>query len=189
MSGVTVQTADGVTATVKTDKDSKVAVTAADVTLKGLDFVSEDGTAVISGGACDGLTLDNCSFENKKDDLKDTIALYIHQPSITVQNCDFTNWERGYYTCGDNSAAGAITFEGNTFTNVRVPFDGYWGKPATEETDIQITGNTFDSGDWDAALYPAVGLCPVSVLAGRRKFQAEPRGEVGPEGHDQRQYI
>ncbi|MBC5722563.1 chitobiase/beta-hexosaminidase C-terminal domain-containing protein, partial [Flintibacter sp. NSJ-23] len=151
VSGVTVQTADGVTATVKTDKDSKVAVTAADVTLKGLDFVSEDGTAVISGGACDGLTLDNCSFENKKDDLKDTIALYIHQPSITVQNCDFTNWERGYYTCGDNSAAGAITFEGNTFTNVRVPFDGYWGKPATEETDIQITGNTFDSGDWDAA--------------------------------------
>ena len=67
VSGVTVQTADGVTATVKTDKDSKVAVTAADVTLKGLDFVSEDGTAVISGGACDGLTLDNCSFENKKE--------------------------------------------------------------------------------------------------------------------------
>ena len=85
-SGVTVQTADGVTATVKTDKDSKVAVTAADVTLKGLDFVSEDGTAVISGGACDGLTLDNCSFENKKDDLKDTIALYPPQRRLIFRS-------------------------------------------------------------------------------------------------------
>src|SRR5699024_1321358 len=78
-------------------------------------------------------------------------ALYIHKPNIKITGCTFENFERGYYTCGDNSSAGVMTFTENKFTNVRVPIDGYWGKTATEKTSITITDNTFDSGKWDAA--------------------------------------
>ena len=146
---VTVQAADGVDATIKTDKSSKMAVTANNVTLNGLNFVSTDGTAVISGGNCDSLALEKCSFTGNGK--TESTALYIHQPNITITGCTFKDFERGYYTCGDNHAAGQMNFANNTFTNVRVPIDGYWGKTATDNTNIQITGNTFDAGNWDTA--------------------------------------
>ncbi len=144
---VTVQAKEGVTATINISENKAGNVNAGNVTLKNIEFVSKDGTTIFSGGSCDKLKLDGCTFTGNGTGT----ALYIHQPNITIKGCTFQNFERGYYTCGDNHAAGAMTFTRNTFTNVRVPIDGYWGKPATDDTNIQITNNTFNSGDWDAA--------------------------------------
>lgn len=144
---VTVQAAEGVDATFNISTDSTGNINGEHVTLNGLDFVSTDGTTIFSSGNCDYLTLEGCTFTGNETGT----ALYIHKPNITITGCTFKDFERGYYTCGDNHAAGAMTFTGNTFTNVRVPIDGYWGKTATDATDIQITGNTFDNGDRDAA--------------------------------------
>ena len=146
-SNVTVQAADGVTATINVSKNKTGNINGENVTLKGLNFISTDGTTIFSGGACDNLTLDNCTFTGNGTGT----ALYIHKPNITITGCKFENFERGYYTCGDNHAAGAMTFTGNTFTNVRVPIDGYWGKPADTNTNITITGNTIDPGNWGTA--------------------------------------
>lgn len=144
---VTVQAAEGVDATFNISADSTGNINGEHVTLKGLDFVSTDGTTIFSSGDCDDLTLEGCTFTGDETGT----ALYIHKPNITITDCTFKDFERGYYTCGDNHAAGAMTFTNNTFTNVRVPIDGYWGKTATNTTNIQITGNTFNNGDWDAA--------------------------------------
>ena len=146
-SNVTVQAADGVTATINVSKNKTGNINGENVTLKGLNFISTDGTTIFSGGACDNLTLDNCTFTGNGTGT----ALYIHKPNITITGCKFENFERGYYTCGDGHAAGAMTFTNNEFTNVRVPIDGYWGKPAGTNTDITITGNTIDPGDWGTA--------------------------------------
>ena len=144
---VTIRAPEDVTATFTVSETNTGNVNGENVTLEGLNFVSDDGTTIFSSGNCDSLTLNGCTF---KGDGTGT-ALYIHKPNIKITGCTFENFERGYYTCGDNSSAGVMTFTDNTFANVRVPIDGYWGKPATNDTNIQITGNTFDSGDWDAA--------------------------------------
>ena len=146
-SNVTVQAADGVTATINVSKNKTGNINGESVTLKGLNFVSTDGTTIFSSGNCDKLTLNGCTFTGNGTGT----ALYIHKPNITITGCKFENFERGYYTCGDNHAAGKMTFTGNTFTNVRVPIDGYWGKPAGTNTDITITGNTIDPGNWGTA--------------------------------------
>ena len=143
-SNVTVQAAEGVEATFNVSASKTGNINGESVTLKGLNFVSTDGTTIFSGGACDNLKLDGCSFTGNGTGT----ALYIHQPNITITGCTFENFERGYYTCGDNHAAGKMTFTDNTFTNVRVPIDGYWGKTATTTTNIQITDNTIAPGSW-----------------------------------------
>ena len=144
---VTVEAADGVAATINVSEDETGNINGESVTLKGLNFVSTDGTTIFSGGACDGLILTGCTFTGKN--AVGSTALYIHQPNITITGCKFENFERGYYTCGDNHAAGKMIFTHNTFTNVRVPIDGYWGKTATTTTtNIQITDNTIAPGSW-----------------------------------------
>ena len=147
---VTVEAAEGVEVSIPVSKSGEFAVTADGVALRDLSFTTDDAATIISSGDCNALTLDGCSFINESGEAEGT-ALYIHCPDITITGCTFESWERGYYTCGDNHAAGAMNFTGNTFTNVYVPIDGYWGKTATDDTDIQITGNTFDAGDWDTA--------------------------------------
>ena len=144
---VTIRAPEDVTATFTVSGTNTGNVNGENVTLEGLNFVSDDGTTIFSSGNCDSLTLKGCTF---KGDGTGT-ALYIHMPNITITGCTFENFERGYYTCGDNSSAGAMTFTGNKFTNVRVPIDGYWGEPATDNTDIKITRNTFNPGTWKAA--------------------------------------
>ena len=143
-SNVTVQAAEGVEAAFNVSASKTGNINGESVTLKGLNFVSTDGTTIFSGGACDNLKLDGCSFTGNGTGT----ALYIHQPNITITGCKFENFERGYYTCGDNHAAGAMTFTNNEFANVRVPIDGYWGKTATTTTNIQITDNTIAPGSW-----------------------------------------
>lgn len=143
-SNVTVQAADGVTATINVSKNKTGNINGESVTLKGLNFVSTDGTTIFSSGNCDKLTLDGCTFTGNGTGT----ALYIHKPNITITGCKFENFERGYYTCGDGHAAGKMTFTGNTFTNVRVPIDGYWGMPVEGDNSIQIKNNTIDPGTW-----------------------------------------
>lgn len=144
---VTVEAVDGVQVTFWIGETGECQVNAQGVTLKNLNYVAENGASILSFGQCDGLTLENCTFTGNG---KGT-ALYIHEPNIVIKDCTFNDFERGYYSCGDNHAAGKMHFTGNAFTNVRVPIDGYWGKTATENTDIQIKGNTFDKGNWDAS--------------------------------------
>lgn len=148
-SNVTVQAAEGVEATFNVSASKTGNINGESVTLNGLNFVSTDGTTIFSSGNCDKLTLDGCTFTGNGTGT----ALYIHKPNITINGCKFENFERGYYTCGDNHAAGAMTFTNNEFTNVRVPIDGYWGKPAdtNTNTNITITGNTIDPGNWGTA--------------------------------------
>ena len=143
-SNVTVQAADGVTATINVSKNKTGNINGESVTLKGLNFVSTDGTTIFSSGNCDKLTLDSCTFTGNGTGT----ALYIHKPNITITGCTFENFERGYYTCGDGHAAGEMTFTNNEFTNVRVPIDGYWGKPVEDGNSIQIKNNTIDPGTW-----------------------------------------
>ena len=59
---VTVEAADGVTATINVSKDKTGNINGENVTLKGLNFVSTDGTTIFSSGNCDKLTLDGCTF-------------------------------------------------------------------------------------------------------------------------------
>ena len=147
---VTVQAAEGVNATIKVSNDT-MKTTQKGVTLKNLAFVTENGSTILNYNIADALTLDGCTFTNSSKTINGTTALYIHQPNITITGCTFENFERGYYTCGDGHAAGAMTFTDNAFTNVRVPIDGYWGKPAGTNTNITITGNTIDPGNWGTA--------------------------------------
>ena len=149
---VTVEAAKGVEVSIPVSKSGEFSVTANGVALRDLSFTTDDAATIISSGDCNALTLDGCSFININESGEaEGTALYIHCPDITITGCTFENWERGYYTCGDNHAAGAMSFTQNTFTNVYVPIDGYWGKTATDDTDIQITDNTFAAGDWSTA--------------------------------------
>lgn len=143
-SNVTVQAAEGVEATINVSKNKTGNINGESVTLNGLNFVSTDGTTIFSSGNCDKLTLDGCTFTGNGTGT----ALYIHKPNITITGCTFQNFERGYYTCGDGHAAGNMVFERNTFTNVRVPIDGYWGKPVEDGNSIQIKNNTIAPGTW-----------------------------------------
>ena len=144
---VTIRAPEDVTATFTVSETNTGNVNGENVTLEGLNFVSADGTTIFSSGNCDGLTLNGCTFTGSGTGT----ALYIHKPNIKITGCTFENFERGYYTCGDDSSAGVMTFTENEFINVRVPIDGYWGKTATEKTSITITDNTFNPGKWDAA--------------------------------------
>ena len=144
---VAVEAADGVTASFTVRSTVSNQLNAANITLKKLNFVSKNGASIVSFGACDNLTLDNCTFTGDGTGT----ALFIHQPNVTITDCTFKDFAYAYDTCGDNHAAGKITITNNEFININVPFNGYWGKMATDDTYITITGNTFDSGDWDAA--------------------------------------
>ena len=144
---VTVEAADDVEATITVSSTVNNQFNASNITLKNLNFISKNGATIISFGECDNLTLENCIFTGDGTGT----ALFTHQPNITIRDCVFKDFAYAYDTCGDNHAAGKITITGNTFDNIRVPINGYWGKTATGATDIQITGNIFDNGDWDAA--------------------------------------
>ena len=96
----------------------------------------------------DNLTVDSCRLVGNGQ--VGSIAFYYHTTKLTITNCTFENFERGYYGCGDNNAMEMLTVTGNTFNNVKVPVDGYWGKVYTgsEEYNIVITDNTFNPDTW-----------------------------------------
>lgn len=174
---VTVQAAKGVNATIKVSDDT-MKTTQKGVTLKNLAFVTEDGSTILNYNIADALTLDGCTFTNNSKTINGTTALYIHQPNITITGCTFQNFERGYYTCGDGHAAGAMTFTNNEFTNVRVPIDGYWGKPAGTNTDITITGNTIDPGDWGTAYLQLWDYAQYQHWLNGKESELNPEGET-----------
>lgn len=154
---VTVEAADDVEATITVSSTVNNQFNASNITLKNLNFISKNGATIISFGECDNLTLENCIFTGDGTGT----ALFTHQPNITIRDCVFKDFAYAYDTCGDNHAAGKITITGNTFDNIRVPINGYWGKTATTTTNIQITDNTIAPGSlgtsylqlWDYAQY------------------------------------
>ena len=141
---VTVEAADDVEATITVSSTVNNQFNASNITLKNLNFISKNGATIISFGECDNLTLENCIFTGDGTGT----ALFTHQPNITIRDCVFKDFAYAYDTCGDNHAAGKITITGNTFDNIRVPINGYWGKTATTTTNIQITDNTIAPGSW-----------------------------------------
>lgn len=141
---VTVQAAEDVEATITVSSTVNNQFNASNITLKNLNFISKNGATIISFGECDNLTLENCIFTGDGTGT----ALFTHQPNITIRDCVFKDFAYAYDTCGDNHAAGKITITGNTFDNIRVPINGYWGKTATTTTNIQITDNTIAPGSW-----------------------------------------
>ena len=184
---VTVQAAKGVEATITVSSTDSVknTIKASDVTLRNLDFISENGASIIYyvGGqnpadSGNDLTLDGCTFTNNSKTINGTTALYIHQPNITIIGCTFKNFERGYYTCGDGHAAGKMTFTDNAFTNVRVPIDGYWGKPAGPNTDINITGNTIDPGNWGTAYLQLWDYAQYQRWLNGAEYKLNPEGKT-----------
>lgn len=64
------------------------------VTLEGLNFVSDDGTTIFSSGNCDGLTLNGCTFTGSGTGT----ALYIHKPNITITGCTFKDFGIAVYS-------------------------------------------------------------------------------------------
>lgn len=151
--GVTVEGAGAGKTIIKNSAKSKLLLNGDNITLKNLTVDSSADGYYLAGKetttSSDNLTLDGVEFLGNGK--AGSAAIYIHEPSITIKNCVFKDFERGYYTCGDNHAIGQMTFTGNTFTNVKVPIDGYWGKPAADGNKITITGNTFDGGSWGKA--------------------------------------
>lgn len=148
--GVTVEGAGAGKTIIKNSAKSKLLLNGDNITLKNLTVDSSaDGNPLASDKSVDHLVLEGVEFLGNGK--AGSAAIYIHEPSITIKNCVFKDFERGYYTCGDNHAIGQMTFTGNTFTNVKVPLDGYWGKPAADGNKIIITGNTLDGGSWGKA--------------------------------------
>ncbi|MDY3929374.1 MAG: dockerin type I domain-containing protein [Clostridia bacterium] len=130
-----------------------------DITLKNLWIDDSEGhssykSAVNVMGSRNSyynLTVNNCHFVGNGQE--GSIALYYHSPKLTVTDCTFENFERGYYGCGDNNAMEMLTVTGNIFNNVKVPVDGYWGRvyEGAEDYNIVITGNTFNPGTWETS--------------------------------------
>ena len=153
--GVTVEGIIGDTAekstVIKNTSSDSIRILGESAVLKDLWIDSTDKAteAVTYASVTDGITIENCRFYGNGE--TGSTALYMHFRNITVKDCYFQDFERGYYTCGDNNSAGEITFTDNKFSNVRVPFDGYWGKPAGNDTMIKFNGNNIDAGSWEAA--------------------------------------
>ncbi len=143
-SKVTVEAAEGVEATFKVTATVSNLFQGDSITLRNLHFVSSADCDIISYFEGEYLTLEKCSFTGNGHGR----AIWAYTDNISITNCEFTNFERGYYACCDNNPAGEVTITGNIFTNVRVPIDGYWGKTATTTTNIQITDNTITPGSW-----------------------------------------
>lgn len=108
----------------------------------------EGSALVYVNGKTENLTIDNCKLIGGGEG---TTALYYHAADIKVTNSTFENFGRAYYVCGDNEAMGKITFEGNTFTNVKVPLDVYWGKPVAKDSKFVVKNNTINTGSYETS--------------------------------------
>ena len=133
---VTVQAAEGVTATFTVSSTKTGNVNGEHVTLKGLNFVSSDGTTIFSSGNCDYLTLDGCTF---KGDGTGT-ALYIHKPNITITGCTFKDFGIAVYSQPGTAATSNIKVTGSTITDCGIAICSY------AKSNV-FTGNTVTGSD------------------------------------------
>jgi hypothetical protein len=134
-SDVTVQAENGAVITKVTGQPVKIAAGAKNVTLKNLTIDASSttmdnwqDTPIFIAGANANATIDGCTLIGGTT----TIAMLYHGSgsgsTLTVANCKFRNFDRGFYSCGDNSELTNFTFTNNTFENVKIAIDGYWGK-------------------------------------------------------------
>ena len=124
-------------------------------TFQNINFVSEDGSTIVTthyfGKDNRKFTFDHCTFANESGDPTGSIALYIDYPNVTIQNCEFTNWETGYYTAGEGYTMGTMDINGNQYRNVKTIVNGYWQHPVDNNSKLTISSNTIDPGDWGNA--------------------------------------
>ena len=133
---VTVQAAEGVTATFTVSSTKTGNVNGENVTLEGLNFVSADGTTIFSSGNCDGLTLNGCTFTGSGTGT----ALYIHKPNITITGCTFKDFGIAVYSQPGTAATSNIKVTGSTITDCGIAICSY------AQSNV-FTGNTVTGSD------------------------------------------
>ena len=133
---VTVQAAEGVTATFTVSETNTGNVNGENVTLGGLNFVSADGTTIFSSGNCDGLTLNGCTFTGSGAGT----ALYIHKPNIKITGCTFKDFGMAVYSQPGTAATSNIKVTGSTITDCGIAICSY------AKSNV-FTGNTVTGSD------------------------------------------
>lgn len=126
-------------------------------------------------------TIDTCWIEGPSlNHGMGLTALYASPScSITVQNSTFDNFERGFYTCGDNEPMKALTFENNNFRGVKIPIDGYWG--AAAGGPVQLRNNYFEPGYHNAYTVSYIQLWDYSQYLGWARNQPSAQSALSGE--------
>ena len=133
---VTIRAPEDVTATFTVSGTNTGNVNGENVTLKGLNFVSADGTTIFSSGNCDGLTLNGCTFTGSGTGT----ALYIHKPNITITGCTFKDFGIAVYSQPGTAATSNIKVTGSTITDCGIAICSY------AKSNV-FTGNTVTGSD------------------------------------------
>ena len=154
---VTIRAPEDVTATFTVSETNTGNVNGENVTLEGLNFVSDDGTTIFSSGNCDGLTLNGCTFTGSGTGT----ALYIHKPNIKITGCTFKDFGIAVYSQPGTAATSNIKVTGSTITDCDIAICSYaqsnefTGNTVTNARELSfaggenavttVTGNTFNS--------------------------------------------
>lgn len=69
-------------------------------------------------------------------------------PNVTIDRCEFENWETAFYTAGEGYAIDKMDITGNTYDNVKTIVNGYWQHAPASDGLLTISGNTIDPGTW-----------------------------------------
>ncbi len=133
---VTIRAPEDVTATFTVSETNTGNVNGENVTLEGLNFVSDDGTTIFSSGNCDGLTLNGCTFTGSGTGT----ALYIHKPNIKITGCTFKDFGIAVYSQPGTAATSNIKVTGSTITDCGIAICSY------AKSNV-FTGNTVTGSD------------------------------------------
>ena len=133
---VTIRAPEDVTATFTVSGTNTGNVNGENVTLKGLNFVSADGTTIFSSGNCDGLTLNGCTFTGSGTGT----ALYIHKPNIKITGCTFKDFGIAVYSQPGTAVTSNIKVTGSTITDCGIAICSY------AKSNV-FTGNTVTGSD------------------------------------------
>ncbi len=101
------------------------------------------------------LTVKNCHLDG--NNAVGHAILYC-STGLTFTNNTVENFDVGVYVMNDNTSADGFEITGNTFVNVKDPFNGYWGGKAEAANAAVVFKNNTVSGDdtayvtiWDYA--------------------------------------
>lgn len=158
---VVVQAAENVEVTIKVSESQKMEVyhgntkTAPGFTLKGINFVSTDGTEILKTHywGTDGhkVVLEDCSFVSEVMPTEKTAvnALYLDVTNLSIQKCRFENWVNALYTAGEGYTLEQWDISENEYVNVKNLVNGYWAKEPGEGASLKVENNTVQPGSWE----------------------------------------
>ena len=155
--GIVVQAADGIEAVIEVDAENRMtlcddySLQTPGITFQNITFVSLDGTTILKSHyfGDDGhvFAVQDCKFINKGE-AAGAIAVYVDFPNVTIDGCEFENWETAFYTAGEGYAINKMDITGNTYDNVKTIVNGYWQHAPASNGRLTISGNTIDPGTW-----------------------------------------